>query len=132
MCSLQVRNSSLTYVLVVLLTDTTSSAVPFRFHGLRSIGLIFFFLNLVLYIVIWAMITIRFTLYPYTFRGSFTHPTESLFVPAFAVSFGTILITIVEYGFGEVGTWLNRAVLVLYWFDCALAIFLSITIYLIL
>jgi hypothetical protein len=53
-------------------------------------------------------------------------------VPAFAVSFGTILINIVEYGFGKVGTWLNEAVLVLFWFDLALAVVLSVTVYLIL
>ena len=89
-------------------------------------------LNIVLYIVIWAMIITRFTLYPWTFRSSFTHPTESLFAPAFAVSFGTILINIVEYGSGSVGPWLTHVVLVLYWFDCGLAIVLSIAIYLVL
>jgi tellurite resistance protein TehA-like permease len=74
----------------------------------------------------------RFYFYPYTFKASFTHPTESLFVPAFAVSFGTILINIVEYGFGKVGNWLNEAVVVLFWFDLALAVTLSVGIYLIL
>jgi tellurite resistance protein TehA-like permease len=74
----------------------------------------------------------RFYLYPYTFKASFTHPTESLFVPAVAVSFGTILINIVEYGFGKVGNWLNEAVVVLFWFDLALAVSLSVGIYLIL
>jgi tellurite resistance protein TehA-like permease len=83
-------------------------------------------------VCIWAMILTRFYLYPYTFRASFTHPTESLFVPAVAVSFGTILINIVEYGFGKTGLWLNRAVLVLFWFDAALAVFLSVLIYMIL
>lgn len=78
------------------------------------------------------MIIMRFTMYPWTFRASFTHPTESLFAPAFAVSFGTILINIVQYGFGRVGEWLNRAVLVLFWFDCGLAVVLSIIIYLVL
>lgn len=106
--------------------------VPFCFHGLETIGTVFFLLNIVLYLAIWAMILARFYLYPYTFRASFTHPTESLFVPAVAVSFGTILINIVEYGFGKTGLWLNRAVLVLFWFDAALAVFLSILIYMIL
>jgi tellurite resistance protein TehA-like permease len=86
----------------------------------------------VLYILIWALILMRFYFYPYTFKASFTHPTESLFVPAFAVSFGTILINIVEYGFGKVGNWLNEAVVVLFWFDLALAVTLSVGIYLIL
>jgi tellurite resistance protein TehA-like permease len=107
-------------------------AVPFRFRGLETIGVVFFLLNIVLYILIWALILLRFYFYPYTFKESFTHPTESLFVPAFAVSFGTILINIVEYGFGKVGTWLNEAVLVLFWFDLTLAVVLSIIVYLIL
>ena len=78
------------------------------------------------------MILARFWFYPYTFKASFRHPTESLFIPAVAVSFGTILINIVEYGFGHAGQWLNEAVLYLFWFDAGLAFFLSITIYLIL
>lgn len=106
--------------------------VPYRFHGLRAIGLVFFLLNIVLYVAIWAMLIARFTLFPWTFKASFTHPTESLFVPAFAVSFGTILINVVQYGFGRVGAWLNRAVLILFWFDCGLALVLSIAIYLVL
>jgi tellurite resistance protein TehA-like permease len=92
----------------------------------------FFLSNIAFYISIWAMILTRFVSYPYTFRASFTHPTESLFVPAFAVSFGTILINIVQYGFGRVGPWLNHVVLVLFWLDAALAVVLSIAIYLIL
>jgi C4-dicarboxylate transporter/malic acid transport protein len=86
----------------------------------------------VAYVIIWGMIICRFWNYPYLFKASFMHPTESLFAPAVAVSFGTILINIVEYGFGEVGIWLNRAVLVLFWFDTALSVILSISIYLIL
>jgi C4-dicarboxylate transporter/malic acid transport protein len=109
----------------MMLTD----AVPYRFHGLRTIGLFFFLLNIVLYILLWAMMIARFTFHPYMFRISILHPTESLFIPAFAVSFGTILINITQYGFGEVGLWLNRAVLILFWIDAALAIVLSILIY---
>ncbi|ETI22826.1 hypothetical protein G647_06902 [Cladophialophora carrionii CBS 160.54] len=106
--------------------------VPYRFSGLQTLGVVVMLLNIVLYIIIWAMIITRFTLYPWTFRLSFTHPTESLFAPAFAVSFGTILINIVQYGSGSVGPWLNRVVVILYWFDCGLAMTLSITIYLVL
>ena len=89
----------------------------------------FMLLNIAFYIIIWAMLIARFYLHPYMFKASFLHPTESLFVPAVAVSFGTILINIVEYGFGQVGQWLNEAVLVLFWFDCALALVLSVLIY---
>jgi C4-dicarboxylate transporter/malic acid transport protein len=89
-------------------------------------------MNIAFYICIWGMIITRFVRYPWTFKASFTHPTESLFAPAFAVSFGTILINIVEYGSGSVGPWLTRTVIILYWFDCGLAFCLSIGIYLVL
>ena len=112
--------------------DVLNLTVPFRFHGLETIGTVIFLFNIVLYLLIWAAILTRFYLYPYTFRASFTHPTESLFVPAVAVSFGTILINVVEYGFGKTGMWLNRAVVVLFWFDAGLAVFLSVLIYIIL
>ncbi|KAL8243560.1 hypothetical protein R6Q59_009818 [Mikania micrantha] len=108
------------------------SAVPFRFTGLYEIGLVFFFLNIVLYIGIWIMLIFRFIYNPTAFHESLIHPTESLFVPAFAVSLGTLLITIVEYWADRAGQWLLDVVLGLFWFDSALAVILSITIYMIL
>lgn len=78
------------------------------------------------------MVLTRFISYPYTFRASFIHPTEGLFVAAFPVSIGTILITIIEYGADHTGEWLKQAVLVLFWLNMGIAIILSITIYLIL
>lgn len=76
------------------------------------------------------MICCRFYFYPYTFRGSLTHPTESLFVPALVISFGTILINITQYGVGKAGPWLTNAMIVLYWFDCGLAVLFSWAIFL--
>lgn len=78
------------------------------------------------------MILTRFWNHPSTFRASLTHPTESLFVPAVLVSFGTICITIVEYGADRAGIWLTNTVLVLFWINVTLAVSLSITIYMIL
>lgn len=78
------------------------------------------------------MLLTRFISYPSTFRASLVHPTESLFVPAFLVSFGTICITIVEYGANNTGQWLTEAVLVLFWVNVCLVMVLSITIYMIL
>lgn len=78
------------------------------------------------------MLLTRFINHPNTFRLSLVHPTESLFVPAFLVSFGTICVTIVEYGANNTGEWLTTTVLVLFWINVALAVTLSITIYMIL
>src|SRR6266498_5980814 len=103
MSCMQVRQSS-------CFETSLTSPVPLRFHGLETIGLIFFFANIVFYIVIWITISLRFYYHPSTFKDSFTHPTESLFVPASVVSFGTILINISQYGLGKTGPWLNDAV----------------------
>jgi tellurite resistance protein TehA-like permease len=72
--------------------------VPYRFQGLYVIGAIFFLLNIVLFIFNITMICLRFYYYPSTFKASITHPTESLFVPAWLISLGTILINITQYG----------------------------------
>lgn len=85
-----------------------------------------------LYLAIWALLLTRFYLFPYTFRASFLHPTESLFVPASVVSFGTILINVSQYGAGHTGYWLAYAVGILFWIDAALAVSFSAGIYLLL
>jgi hypothetical protein len=108
-------------------------AVPLRFQGLYALGCVFFIGNMVLFLFNVAMISCRFYFYPRTFRASFLHPTESLFIPAATVSFGIIMMNISQYGVGEVGgqRWLQHVMIVLFWVDCGLAITLSVLIYLI-
>jgi hypothetical protein len=78
------------------------------------------------------MISMRFYFFPSTFKASFLHPTESLFIPAAVVSFGVIMINIVQYGVGEqTGEWLEHGMIVIYWIYCGLAVLLSSGIYLI-
>lgn len=109
-----------------------SKIVPYRFRGLDIIGDIVFLLNIVFYIIIWALLITRFVLYPYTFKASFLHPTESLFVPATIVSFGTILINISQYGPLRTARWLDTTTEILFWIDSALAVLFSGGIYLVL
>ncbi|KAI9836019.1 MAG: hypothetical protein M1838_005142 [Thelocarpon superellum] len=71
--------------------------IPFRFHGLSTIGIIFSLFNIVLFIFNVVMISIRFSSFQHTFQASFLHPTESLFAPALLISLGTILLNIEEY-----------------------------------
>lgn len=77
------------------------------------------------------MISLRFYWFPKTFKASFLHPTESLFIPAAIISFGTILINISQYGVDRTGFWLEKTMMILYWIDCGLAICFSVGIYLI-
>ncbi|KAF1978466.1 hypothetical protein BU23DRAFT_549900 [Bimuria novae-zelandiae CBS 107.79] len=105
--------------------------VPFRFRGLYALGCLFFILNMVLFLFNVIMISLRFYWFPKTFKASFLHPTESLFIPAAVISFGTILINISQYGVDRTGFWLEKTMSILYWTDCGLAICFSIGIYLI-
>lgn len=86
---------------------------------------------MVLFLFNVSMISLRFYWFPKTFKASFLHPTESLFIPAAVISFGTILINISQYGVGKTGDWLENTMIVLYWCDCGLAICFSVGIYLI-
>ena len=121
------RVSRANTLLVLGLTAT----VPFRFHGLYALGCIFFILNMVLFAFNVTMISLRFYFFPRTFKASFLHPTESLFIPAAVISFGTILINISQYGVNSSRFWLEETMSVMYWIDCGLAVGFSITIYLI-
>lgn len=76
------------------------------------------------------MMLTRFIMYPHMFFASLIHPTESLFVPAFAVSWGTLLINMTDYGSGYTGEWLMQALLVLYWFNVAFSFTLSLSVFL--
>ncbi len=110
----------------------TIPAVPYRFNGIYEIGCTIFLLNIFLFIFNVSMIGTRFYLYPSTFKASFLHPTESLFIPAAVISFGTIMINIVQYGVGDrTGLWLEQTMVVMYWLYCALAMLSSCGIYLI-
>ena len=113
------------------LFGSLTRAVPFRFHGIYALGCIFFILNMVLFIFNITMISLRFYYWPKTFKASFVHPTESLFIPASIISFGTILINISQYGVTPSRHWLEQVMMVLYWVDCGLAVCFSIGIYLI-
>lgn len=107
--------------------------VPYRFDGLYTIGCMFFLFNIALFLMNVVLICCRFRYYPSTFMASITHPTESLFVPAWLISFGTILLNITEYGAdaGRAGEWLVHTMRCLFWAYCGLAVVFSCGIYLI-
>lgn len=102
-----------------------------RFRSLYALGCTFFLLNIILFLFNIVMICIRFYYHPHTFKHSFLHPTESLFIPAAVISFGTILINITQYGVKYTGEWLLHAMIPLFWMYCGLAILSSWGIFLV-
>lgn len=100
---------------------------PFTFDGLKTIGSIFFILDLVLFIAFCACITYRFT---HTKRGSLStslhHPHESFFFGTFWVSIALILYCIQQYGVPSSGPWLVKALEVLFWLYAACAMLVAV------
>lgn len=70
--------------------------VPFQAQWLNVIGLIFFILNVLLFVTNVVLITARFCLRPGSFRQSFTDQVESLFIPA-SVSWSDLNILVRGY-----------------------------------
>ena len=94
-----------------MLTSANSYSIPdvFRFPGLYTLGCIIFLFNLLLFIFNTIIISIRFYFWPETFKASFLHPTESLFIPSVIISIGTIFVNITQYGVGDkTGAWLSH------------------------
>ncbi|QIW95727.1 hypothetical protein AMS68_001245 [Peltaster fructicola] len=107
--------------------------LPYDFTGRYTIGVIFFLFNIVLFIFNVTMMCLRFRFHPATFKASILHPTESLFVPAWLISLGTILLNITQYGTDQSNhlSWLVSTMNALFWVYCALAVIFSCGIYLI-
>jgi len=119
--------------LLVLLRHHGPQPVPYRFPSLYALGCATLLFNISLFLFNCVMITLRFRLHPSTFRSSIRHPSESLFVPALVVSFGTILLNVTEYGteVGRAGNWLLEVMVVLFWVYAALAMCFTCGIYLV-
>lgn len=88
---------------------------PYTFHGLKTIGKIFFILDLVLFVAFSALITYRFLRNRGALSRSLHHPHESFFFGTFWVSIGLIIYCIEEYGAPSSGPWLVKTLEVLYW-----------------
>ncbi|GHJ86518.1 hypothetical protein NliqN6_2920 [Naganishia liquefaciens] len=65
--------------------------LPYQFRGLKTIGTIVFFLNLVLFLVFLGMSFLRYTIWPSVFRKMLFHPQQSLFLGTFPMGFATIV-----------------------------------------
>ncbi|PVH81769.1 hypothetical protein DL98DRAFT_587086 [Cadophora sp. DSE1049] len=107
------------------------NGIPYQAEWLRIIGVILFLFNLVLFPMNSVFITMRFKFRPGSFTESFISPSESLYIPASVVSFGTILINFSQYGIPYTGPWFHTVMQVLFWAYVAISVIASAGIYLI-
>lgn len=101
---------------------------PHRFNGLTEIGLVVFFLNIALFLLLCSLTLARYLLHPQHFKAAFTHPAESFFLGSFFLSISVIIGCIQLYGVahGPAYHWLISTLHVLYWIYAAISLLNSI------
>ena len=99
---------------------------PFTFTGLKTIGKIFFIVDLIMFIVASFLIGTRFALRPGSISKSMHYPAEALFFGSFWVSIALILNCAQTYGTPSCGPWLVTALRVCFWIYAALVILVAI------
>lgn len=99
---------------------------PFSFAGLKTIGKIFFILDIVLFLFFNACMIYRFI----HNRGSLTlslhHPHESFFFGSYFVSIALILYCIELYGVPACGPWLIKTLEILFWLYAAIVMLVAV------
>ncbi|KAL2841502.1 voltage-dependent anion channel [Aspergillus pseudodeflectus] len=73
------------------IVSTLLYALPYNGTWLYWISVIIFALNVLLFIIVCAISTLRYTLYPEIFRVMITHPTQSMFIGTLPMGFATIV-----------------------------------------
>jgi C4-dicarboxylate transporter/malic acid transport protein len=99
---------------------------PNSFTGLKTIGKIFFILDIVLFLVFSACITYRFIHNRGSLKLSLHHPHESFFFGAFFVSIALIIYCIEQYGVPASGPWLVKALEIMFWLYAAIVMLVAV------
>jgi C4-dicarboxylate transporter/malic acid transport protein len=77
--------------------STLIAIQPHSFPGLKSIGAVFYVLNLIFFAILCSTMVLRFTKFPGTFKESITHERETFFIPTFFLSVATIITGTQKY-----------------------------------
>jgi tellurite resistance protein TehA-like permease len=127
----RIKHFTIAWFLCTMSTGGLSIALaetPHKFHGLHTIGLIIFFLNIILFTIFTSCIIARTILYPGHVKKTLMHPSESLFLGSWYLSVSVIIGGIQIYGitYGPGYAWLIRTIYILYWLYAALSLSNSI------
>ncbi|CEI67422.1 hypothetical protein FVEN_g11600 [Fusarium venenatum] len=105
------------------------SKTPYQFHGLQTIGVVVFILNLILFILFVSTMTYRFVRKPSSFRESITKPPEAYFTGSLWLSMATIIMGMQAFGVPHTSSWLVYVVRVLFWIYGAITLTYNIVIF---
>lgn len=98
---------------------TLLSECPKQFNGLKTIGTIFFILNMTLWLTFFSLLITRWVLKPGSFKRSIYHPPESYFIGSFWLTVASFIMCMSNYGVPHTGPWLIVAIRVCFWIFAA-------------
>jgi C4-dicarboxylate transporter/malic acid transport protein len=97
---------------------------PHQFRGLYTIGLVLFFFNVALFVLLCCCMAARIALHPSHVLKVLCHPGETYFVGSWWLSVSVVIAGVQVFGVtrGPGWAWLVRAVYALYWTYAALSL----------
>ncbi|CEI62202.1 hypothetical protein FVEN_g10299 [Fusarium venenatum] len=101
-------------------------AQPHQFTGLRTIGLVMYIINLIIFTSVSVAMASRFLLHQGTFVKSLTHPREGFFVPTCLLSMATLITSTDRYAIAKDNANLVWAVQASFWGYLIVALVLAI------
>ncbi|KAJ9091037.1 hypothetical protein QFC19_009274 [Naganishia cerealis] len=99
---------------------------PFRFRGQRELGTMFFFIDLIVFLINVAGVTSRAIYHPRVFRRSFYDHEDGIYVPCFALAWATLFICIIVYAIPYAGPWLVRVMEVIWFVYLAVSLVIAL------
>ena len=92
----------------------TLALTPHRFHGLDTIGKVFFIMDLVFFLSITICLCLRFATKRHALRQAFYDQTEGYFIGCSMLSVANIIVCINSYGVPSCGEWLLVALRIIF------------------
>lgn len=96
--------------------------LPYNGDGLQIISVIFFVLNLTLFLLFTAISCLRYSLYPRLIASVLQHPHQSLFLATFPVGLATIINMVVLVCVPVWGHGMAIFAWTLWWIDSVVAL----------
>ncbi|KAI1337169.1 voltage-dependent anion channel [Xylariaceae sp. FL0016] len=105
------------------------SKTPYQFHGLQTVGVVIFILNLALIALFSSAMVARFVTHPRALKPSLTRPPECFFVASFLLTGATVIMCTQCFGVPRAGPWLVAAVRALFWLYAAASLAFVVAVY---
>ena len=95
---------------------------PYQFSGQHIIAAIFYFLNILLFLLFLSLSIARYTLYPWIWNRMLLHNAQSLFLGTFPMGLATIINATVLIAVPVCGNWAIILSWVLWWIDVVVSV----------